>query len=287
MANSKISALTSATTPLAGTETLPIVQSGVTKQVAVSDLTAGRDVSTAALTATGLITATKGSTRGITIGDVTTNSNSVLRMQGTSAGYNWQIANNLNSSGLEFTQSTATGGTTYTTPKFEMLNTGNFNIAAGNLIIGTSGKGIDFSATPGTGTSELLADYEEGTWTPVFQTSGGGLSVGYSVNSGRYTKIGNQVTVWGNIQLSSKSASGSGYLQVAALPFTVLSSGMAETGGSVGISYLWASNACQTILPAVNTTTAALNYNFTNASCSGADLGSSSYFRFTFTYQTA
>jgi len=29
-----------------------------------------------------------------------------------------------------------------------------------------SGYGIDFSATPGTGTSELLDDYEEGIWTP-------------------------------------------------------------------------------------------------------------------------
>ena len=42
MANSKISALTSATTPLAGTEVLPIVQSSTTKQVSVDNLTAGR-----------------------------------------------------------------------------------------------------------------------------------------------------------------------------------------------------------------------------------------------------
>jgi len=38
MADSKISALPAATTPLAGTEVLPIVQSGVTKQVANNDL---------------------------------------------------------------------------------------------------------------------------------------------------------------------------------------------------------------------------------------------------------
>lgn len=53
MADVKISQLTSATTPLAGTEVLPIVQSGATKKVAVSDLTAGRDVAAANLTATG------------------------------------------------------------------------------------------------------------------------------------------------------------------------------------------------------------------------------------------
>jgi hypothetical protein len=38
MSNLKISALTSATTPLAGTEVLPIVQSGVTVKVANNDL---------------------------------------------------------------------------------------------------------------------------------------------------------------------------------------------------------------------------------------------------------
>jgi len=45
MADKKISQLTAATTPLAGTEVLPIVQGGSTVKVSVSDLTAGRDVS--------------------------------------------------------------------------------------------------------------------------------------------------------------------------------------------------------------------------------------------------
>lgn len=56
MANSKISALTSATTPVAGTEVLPIVQSGATVKVAVSDLTAGRAISAAGITDTGNLT---------------------------------------------------------------------------------------------------------------------------------------------------------------------------------------------------------------------------------------
>lgn len=42
MADSKISALPASTTPLAGTEVLPIVQSSATKQVSVANLTAGR-----------------------------------------------------------------------------------------------------------------------------------------------------------------------------------------------------------------------------------------------------
>jgi len=52
MADTKISALPASTTPLAGTEVLPIVQSSATKQVSVANLTAGRAVSAASLTLT-------------------------------------------------------------------------------------------------------------------------------------------------------------------------------------------------------------------------------------------
>ena len=60
MADTKISALTGASTPLAGTEVLPIVQSSTTVKVAVSDLTAGRAVATGALTVTGDATLSTG-----------------------------------------------------------------------------------------------------------------------------------------------------------------------------------------------------------------------------------
>lgn len=57
MADLKISALTASTTPLAGTEVLPIVQSNTTKQVSVANLTAGRAVNVASLTASGNVQA--------------------------------------------------------------------------------------------------------------------------------------------------------------------------------------------------------------------------------------
>lgn len=47
MADKKISALTGAITPLAGTEVLPIVQGSTTVKVSVANLTAGRAVATA------------------------------------------------------------------------------------------------------------------------------------------------------------------------------------------------------------------------------------------------
>ena len=67
---------------------------------------------------------------------------------------------------------------------------GDLNLLKGNLVV-TNGKGIDFSATSGTGTSELFDDYEEGTWTPAF----GDWTTAPTVVYANYTKIGNQVTV--------------------------------------------------------------------------------------------
>ena len=54
MADVKISALPAASTPLAGTEVLPIVQSTATKKVSIADVTAGRAISTAGVTDTSL-----------------------------------------------------------------------------------------------------------------------------------------------------------------------------------------------------------------------------------------
>jgi hypothetical protein len=94
----------------------------------------------------------------------------------------------------------------------------DFTVNVGNVVIGTSGKGIDFSATPGTGTSELLADYEEGTWTP---SQGSGLTVvGTFSSSGSYTKIGNTVRLNGVISATTSVAIGVGVILTDNLPFT-------------------------------------------------------------------
>ena len=68
-------------------------------------------------------------------------------------------------------------------------------VNTGNVVIGTSGKGIDFSATSDAGgaASELLDDYEEGTWTPTFSSSG--ATFAYNHQYGYYQKVGNTVHV--------------------------------------------------------------------------------------------
>jgi len=90
----------------------------------------------------------------------------------------------------------------------------------GNVIIATSGSGIDFSAT-GTGTgissSELLDDYEEGTWAPVVTSSVGAITAYAAV--GTYTKIGRAVSVNYTI-LIANNGTGSGSVKVDSLPFT-------------------------------------------------------------------
>lgn len=167
MADKKISALTSATTPLAGTEVLPIVQSGATVKVAVSDLTAGRAISATAVTAT-----------------------------------------------------------------------------TGNFVVGTSGQGIDFSATPGTGTSELLNDYEEGTFSPTIR---GATSAGvgtYTTQVGQYTKVGRTVTCTGLLEWTAHT--GTGPLQLGNLPFTVKNVAGGDTlfAAIIGDISLTALNLC-------------------------------------------
>lgn len=187
MADSKISALPASTTPLAGTEVLPIVQSSTTKQVSVANLTAGRAISATQLTLT-----------------------------------------------------------------------------TGNLIV-ASGQGVDFSATSsgsGTMTSELLADYEEGTWTP---TQGTGLTVvGTFSSSGSYTKVGRMVTVRGRVSGSTSVSIVANSQLCAGLPFTGTTGVEAEEGAltdnnitQVGVAQIYGATVYSTAI------TATTRMNFT------------------------
>jgi hypothetical protein len=113
----------------------------------------------------------------------------------------------------------ANNGST-TTNTLEIDTSGNVKVLAGNLVIGTSGKGIDFSATAGTGTSELLDDYEEGAFSPVVAGTSTAGTYSYSVQVGRYTKIGDCVRI--DITLSGITAdsAGSGSLKITGLPYS-------------------------------------------------------------------
>jgi hypothetical protein len=240
MANSKISALTSATTPLAGTEILPIVQSSTTKQVSVANLTAGRQVDMLYLNV---------STSAGLAGNVnSTNANGgYLRWQTNSTSI-WDIgtAKQVFGTGTANDGGFGTRGGYYLglgangAESLRLTTTGDVSVLTGNLVIGTSGKGIDFSATAGTGTSELFTDYEEGTFTPNLLFGGGNTGMTGSF-VGRYTKIGRVVYYAVVIYLSAKGSS-TGNTTISGFPYTSSASstfyeGKMDTDNVTGLAY--------------------------------------------------
>jgi hypothetical protein len=363
MANTKISALTSATTPLAGTETLPVVQSSATTKVAVSDLTAGRAVSALSYASTtGATFATTsgsvgigttlvpdklsvlGNTTGV-IGIRATNTNATgadkyigMFAGGTSTGItSWNnsgviesaVGTNLVLSGyngttlfqtgtsrtermritstgdvgigitpaspakLEIKQSavsqqgawvyasandsharlfcdgasvglaasfTSTGS--YLPMKFytsglermSISAAGDATVSTGNVVIGTSGKGIDFSVTSeATGmTSELLADYEEGTWTPAYSSTGATFT--YAQQYGSYVKVGKLIYAQFYLNVTAAGVITNG-ATLTGLPYTSTS---VNTPFEQGFGGAWSSNVLAiafTVNPGATTVT--------------------------------
>ncbi len=229
MADLKISQLTGAATPLAGTEVVPIVQSGGTKKVSVADLTAGRAVDTAALNASGLAT--------LSAGVVVGNGSFAQGKMYTSATNGLIIAAKTGSTN-DLLIAAAGGNAVITVP----TNTEDVKIALGNLVVGTAAKGIDFSAnTPAAGmTSELLDWYEEGTWTP---DQGAGLTVvGTFSSSGKYTRIGRQVTVAGQFDATTSVSAAASAICCTNLPFSAATAGL----GSMTDAAVSASSTCLT-----------------------------------------
>ena len=108
---------------------------------------------------------------------------------------------------------------------------GNVTISDGDLIVGTAGHGIDFSANTQSAVSgvsmgsELLDWYEEGTFTPTVLDWGSqtaGNSTDGSENGGKYTRIGN--TVFINLLAhavgNSSSFANRAAFYIGGLPFT-------------------------------------------------------------------
>ena len=88
-----------------------------------------------------------------------------------------------------------------------------------NITFSASGKGVHLGVTSATA-SNLLDDYEEGTFNGAFRGSSGSPSgVNYSHRENHYTKIGDTVYFSGYLQSSSWSSGPSGHLLFSGLPF--------------------------------------------------------------------
>lgn len=182
MTNSKISGLTAATTPLAGTEELALLQTS-DKRITVANFAAGAVKSNATTGVLQVVGPVAASTRVMTTPDA-----------------NFSVAR---------------------TDALQTF-TGNQTITNGNVVV-SSGYGIDFSATAQAGgmTSELLTDYEEGTWTPTYSAASGSAGSAGGIFIGRYVKIGTVVHVYGEVNISNKG-SWSGVISIGGIPFSGL-----------------------------------------------------------------
>lgn len=195
MADKKISALTAASLPLAGTEVLPIVQSGATVKVATDDLTVKNIRSNAT---TGL-----------------------LQVAGPGTG----TTRVMTTPNANFTSARTDAAQSFT---------GDQTLSTGNIVQGTAAKGFNFTAnTPAAGmTGQLLNWYEEGTWTPTVTATVGAITA--YTSSGTYVRVGKQVTYSLAINISN-NGTGAGRLRVTGLPFALTRcNGSGFEGGATG-----------------------------------------------------
>lgn len=179
MADAKISALTSATTPLAGTEVVPIVQSGTTVKVSVANLTAGRVV--------GML---RGNIEGAyDANNPSTSSTPILRVNEGGALSLWVSAKAYNYVWLQAIQDDGSNNV-----KQLYLNplgggaavVGDLTLDTGNLLISASGKGVTLPGgitwTSGSGSPEGVVTAPVGSL--YSRTDGGVLTSLYVKESG-------------------------------------------------------------------------------------------------------
>lgn len=119
---------------------------------------------------------------------------------------------------IEFhTANAGTSGAAFSSQRWAINSTGN--------LVASSGVGIDFGATSdgsGTMSSELLDDYEEGTWSPVFAMTGGDFTTAPTMDivAARYVKVGHMVTFYAYLRTDSVDITGAGgSLAVEGLPY--------------------------------------------------------------------
>ena len=129
-------------------------------------------------------------------------------------------------SNLLITNNRGTGEIQFATNSAERVSidtSGHLTVTDGDLVIGTAGHGIDFSAqsasSTGTTGDEVLNHYEEGTFTPILNFGGIGVTSYNAATNGTYTRIGRAVHFRAYVMLSAKGGS-TGTAKMHGLPFS-------------------------------------------------------------------
>ena len=200
MADTKISALPASSTPLAGTEVLPIVQSSTTVKVSVANLTAGRAVATGALTVTGTMSATTGAA----VGGATAGAGG-LAFPATAVAV--ADANTLD----DYEEGTWTpslgGNTTYTTQVGTYIKVGRLVTATAALQINTLGtgsttavSGLPFNQSNANGPGNLCVGYFSSLAVNVIHIGGYlGTAIAYFVSlTTASATVTNQPAIFGS-----------------------------------------------------------------------------------------
>ena len=261
--------------PIVDVSDTSMAASGTTKKISVNNILSSSPTASGALTVTGLVTAGSAAITGaltvdtttlvvdstndrvgigtasptaalsVSLAEVSAAAGTAAIITNTTGGGNRIAALRLNNLSSQWNIRAYGAGTddlrfgsgsTGSETDYLTVNTsGNVTVSTGNVVMATSGKGIDFSATAsgsGTMTSELLNDYEEGTFTPIVQgstTAGVGV---YTTQDARYTKVGRLVTA--EIYIVWTAHTGTGNLKIGGLPFTANAS--YYSGATIGLA---------------------------------------------------
>ena len=169
------------------------------------------------------------------------------RSSGAEGDFQWAVApSGTAGNAITFTQAmelNASGG-------LKCLNT----IGVGNATPAASGAGVTFPATQSASSdANTLDDYETGTFTPTVSGSTTAGTGTYIVQVGRYTKIGNRVSV--DVHMGWSAHTGTGNMRFTDLPFTIKNASNYFAAGAVGSSdnFALTANNIMTLYAANNT----------------------------------
>ena len=192
-----------------------------------------------------------------------------------------------NAGHIWYFDASGTADAAFTQSEVARLNTsGHFYLSGGGNVVLLNGAGIDFSATSGTGTSELLDDYEEGTWSPevFYQNTTDQANATNNVQSGKYIKIGALVFVEFRLDFSQSSSSpAADNIGVKNLPFAGAHNHYGATGNLITDTTVTGLNFQ---LPSAGGTTVVIA-DSANGGNYGDNFGSGGFIRGSFTYLTA